>query len=283
MTAALWALTVACVGGEPAGEQADEKLERQRQEAVARLAPAAAARLKLTCGEAAAAKLHKGPLLRWSNPTAGSVHGEVFLWTVDERPAAIASIYRWYHPYKDSTVEFVSVSEQPLVASDDEKQQWNTKTPGIAFSPLAKAPAPAAGAGGRLVQMRAIARRFKAELADKRGGDEVDRELRMLNQPAHRYAAPAEKIVDGALFAFVEGTDPEAWLLLEAIEEDGARSWRYALARMNIDGLTIRLDDQPVQSWPGLREAWTDRTQPYVMFNFDPRRLEGDPPAATPE
>lgn len=275
MIAALLALTVLAAGEEPA----DEAQERQRQEAVARLAPAAAARLKLTC-EDAAAQLHKQPLLRWSNPTAGSVHGEVFLWTVNERPAAIASIYRWYHPYKDSTVEFVSVSEQRLMASDEEKQQWHTKTPGIDFSTL-EAPAPAAGAGGRLVQMRTIARRFKAELADKRGGDEVARELRMLNQPAYRYAAPGAKIVDGALFAFVEGTDPEAWLLLEAIETDGVRSWRYALARMNIDGLTIRLDDHPVQSWPGLREAWSDRTQPYVMFNFDPRPLEGEIPAVT--
>src|SRR5262245_34893660 len=83
--------------------------DKARQDEVARLAPAEARRLEVLVGDdgAAHASLVQKPLLRWSNPTAGSVYGEVFLWTIDRRPAAIASIYRWYHPFQDSTVEFV--------------------------------------------------------------------------------------------------------------------------------------------------------------------------------
>jgi hypothetical protein len=202
------------------------------------------------------------------------------LWLHDERPAAIASIYRWYHPYKDSTVEFVSVAEQGLAAEEDGKSQWNTKSPGIAFAPLPEAPQPAASRGARLVQMRSLARRFNAELTDKRGGDSVARELRLLNQPAHRYEAAQHKIVDGGLFAFVEGTDPEAWLMLEAIAGEDAIAWRYALVRMNLDALSIRLDGRVIHEWPNLRDAWTDRTQPYVMFNFDPEGLTAEQPAS---
>lgn len=263
----------------------DKATEKARQEEVSRLAVAKARELQVLSGESrtVAAKLHAEPLLRWSNPTAGSVHGEVFLWTIDSRPIAIASIYRWYHPFKDSTAELVSVAPFGIEASANRETHWDTKHPGIKFGDLAGAPKPAESANGRLVQMRALARRFRAELVDTRGGDEVGRELRLLNQPAHRYACPSDKVLDGSLFAFVEGTDPEAWIILEAIESSSGPQWRYALARMNRDALQIKDGDQPVVKWDYLRDTWTDRTTSYVTFNFDPARLKlASPPKASP-
>ena len=262
--------------GEPAPLDQD-LLDKERQTEVAQLAPAKAKLIELLVGgDDAKAALYGKPLLRWSNPTAGSVYGEVFLWTVDNRPAAIASIYRWYHPYKDSTVEFVSVSEQGLNAKDEVKAQWSTKFPGLQFADLVGAPPPAESARGRLSQMRSLAREFIAELTDKRGGDQVERELRLLDQPLYRFECPQRKVVDGGLFAFVEGTDPEAWLLFEAVAAEGGSRWRFALARMNIDPLRVRRSRTVVKEWSGLREAWSDRSQPYVMFNFDPGKLLTD-------
>lgn len=257
--------------------------DKTRQEEVARLAPAEAKRLSLLVGDndPAQAVLVEQPLLRWSNPTAGSVYGEVFLWTVDRRPAAIASIYRWYHPYKDSTVEFVSVSPQAIEAKELDRSQWKTKTPGLRFADLAGAPTPAESARGRLGQMRSLAREFTTELADKRGGDEVVRKLRLLDQPVHRYESPSQSVIDGGLFAFVEGTDPEAWLILEAVESPGSRSWRFALARMNSDALRVRRGESIVQEWESIREVWRDRTRPYATFGFDPAEVlpaKGAPP-----
>src|SRR5687768_14871534 len=96
-TLAFTLLLVAAGAEETAKPLSDETQERQRQAEVAELALAEAARLKLFVGEDnSPAALHKEPLLRWSNPTAGSVHGEVFVWLHNDRPAAIASIYRWY-------------------------------------------------------------------------------------------------------------------------------------------------------------------------------------------
>jgi hypothetical protein len=263
---------------------ADAAAERSRQEEVARIAPAQARALNLLSGESRTVEstLHAEPLLRWSNPTAGSVYGEVFLWTLADRPVAIASIYRWYHPFKDSTAELVSVSEQGIEATEGRTTRWDTKSPGIRFSDLPEAPRPAATAGGRLVQMRSLARRFGAELVDTRGGEQVGRELRLLNQPAHRYASPDQKVLDGGLFAFVEGTDPEAWIILEAFRTDAGEKWRYALARMNRDALQIKDGERIVQRWDHLRDTWTDRTTSYVTFNFDPSKLQLDLPAASP-
>ena len=263
---------------QPAGDAA---IEKARQEDAARLALSQARRLTVLSGESRAvqAKLNAAPLLRWSNPTAGSVHGEVFLWAIDSRPVAIASIYRWYHPFKDSTVELVSITEHGIEASDGRKTLWDTKASGVRLSDLAGAPPPADTAGGRLIQMRSLSRRFNAELIDTRGGEQVGRELRLLNQPAHRYASPRQKVLDGALFAFVEGTDPEAWILLEATESDAGPKWRFALARMNRDALQIKDGDQVVVKWDHLRDTWTDRTTTYLTFNFDPGSLKLDQPA----
>jgi hypothetical protein len=264
---------------------ADASAEKSRQEEVSRIAAAQAKAMKLLSGESRTAqtRLHDEPLLRWSNPTAGSVYGEVFLWTLSDRPVAIASIYRWYHPFKDSTAELVSVSEHGIEASEGRTTRWDTKSPGIRFSGLPDAPRPAAAAGGRLVQMRSLARRFSAELVDTRGGEQVGRELRLLNQPAHRYASPDNKVLDGGLFAFVEGTDPEAWIVLEATATDAGPKWRYALVRMNRDALQIKDGDRIVQKWDHLRDTWTDRTAGYVTFNFDPGKLQLDlPPASSP-
>src|SRR5688572_12875369 len=99
-------LLAAQPGADPAE---DPVVDKTRQEEVARLAPAKARQLELIVGvgepvNAIKAALHDQPLLRWSNPTVGSVHGEVFVWTVDGRPAALASVFRWYHPFKDGTV-----------------------------------------------------------------------------------------------------------------------------------------------------------------------------------
>ena len=50
----------------------------------------------------------------------------------------------------------------------------------------------------------------------------------MMAQPIHRYAE--EAAMDGAVFAFVQGTDPEALLLLESRTGKGSVRWHFAFA-----------------------------------------------------
>lgn len=253
--------------------------DQQRREAVARLAPAKAKQLQLFAGEEQAkAALVPQPLLRWSNPTAGSVFGEVYLWTVQERPVAIASIYRWYHPLKDSTVEVVSMTPAPVEAREGDRTVWQAPVGGLSFQPLANAPEPAATAAARLGQMRNLAREFSAQLIDQRGGQKVTRELRLLNQPVHRYADAESGLLDGALFAFVETTDPEAWLLIEAVKSDGGTKWRCGLARMNADELKVSRGMKLVAEWPKIVQPWRYRTAHYTLFGFDPEQVPLDEP-----
>jgi hypothetical protein len=276
-TVAVLLLTLAG-GAEEPSKDSDAAIERRRQTDVAALAPAKARTLDLSSG-GAKADLHAEALLRWSNPTAGSVYGEVFLWTFDGRPAALASIYRWYHPYTDATVEFASIWDRPLAAHDGDLAVWDSQSPGVTLKPLEGAAQTAASAPARLVQIKSLAREFSAQLKDERGGEQVNRELRLLDRPLHRYKSSAHGIADGALFAFVEGTDPEAWLLIEAAQNGDRLQWRYAVARMNVDALEIRRSGELVQSWGNIRQAWKDRKAPYTLFSFDPELVR---PEKTP-
>lgn len=253
-------------------------VERERQEGVARMAPIKARALDVLVGEAGADKaaLHGEPLLRWSNPTVGSVYGEVFLWHVEGRPAAVASIYRWFHPYHDSTLEIVSLSPKAVVVREGEAVDWDCRSAGVTFQPATIA-APAPNRLARLAQMRAFARRFAAELSDERGGERTTRQLRLLNQPAYRYESPRQNVIDGALFAFAEATDPEAWLMIEATGKGNTLSWRYALARMNSDELQVRLDGAVVQTWAHIDQPWNDRKSSYTLFTFEPPVEEPSP------
>jgi hypothetical protein len=113
--------------------------------------------------------------------------------------------------------------------------------------------------------MRTLAAEFSAVLTDYRRNNSGERQaLRMLTQPMYRYQSTMDELIDGSLFAFVLGTDPEVFLLLEARRtKDGAR-WQFGLARMNNDSLAVMHHDTEV--WSRHRADLKDRLRdPYVL------------------
>lgn len=218
---------------------------------------------------------HPQPILRWSNPTAGQVFGEVYLWTDRGRPAFVASFYKFFTPNWGRTLEVCSLSSNRLVGRAEETTFWSPAEAGLTWQPLTEAERPAATPAARLVQMRRLAAGFQTRLADRRNNDEnsVERELRQLTQPVFRYPPPTAEgaYLDGAMFAFVEGTDPEVWLLLEAVANGDTASWQFGLARMNRDALEVRKQDQAVWRTPHLDKFhFMDRPQAaYTAFSLE--------------
>src|SRR5437868_2919456 len=102
-------------------------------------------------------RLVEEPVLRWSNPSAGQVHGNVFLWTSGGRPAVVGSIFKWFSPHTHMSHEFHSLAEQPLTGKFDGKEVWVCSEPDVRFAALAGAPQPAEGKLQRLLQMRELA------------------------------------------------------------------------------------------------------------------------------
>jgi hypothetical protein len=71
----------------------------------------------------------------------------------------------------------------------------------------------------------------------------------------YRYALaetkePDPNLLDGALFAYVQGTDPEAVLVLEAIGTADKAEWHYAFARATSGGLEVKLGNDVVWTAP---------------------------------
>jgi hypothetical protein len=113
--------------------------------------------------------------------------------------------------------------------------------------------------------MRELAARFTCEKTTRMGETHA---LRLLSQPVARYESPTHEVSDGALFAFVEATDPEAFLILELRSTGGAAHWHYGLARMASVRMQVSLDDKPVWEVEMLPyDGYRNRTDlPYALL-----------------
>lgn len=198
--------------------------------------------------------------------------GEVYVWTDNGRPAVVASLFRWFSVKWGDTLEVCSLVDGPVSGRLRDVRVWAPTDPGLQFKLISEADAVAKSSPARLVQMRRMANVFVAELADTRStGARVNRQLRLLNQPIFRYPPPTEKseYVDGALFTFVEGTDPEVLLLIEATKVEGEDKWRYGLARMNRDALVVKYRETTVWTAPHIADVLNRPRDPYAAFCLD--------------
>jgi hypothetical protein len=143
--------------------------------------------------------------------------------------------------------------------------RWSPKEASVVFKPVPDAPKPAATPSQRLRQMRTIADDFRAE--DNFGNVRWE-SLRMLSTPIARYGKPGGKPEDGALFAFVEGTDPEVFLFLEARPGKQGLEWQYAMAPMSCWPLKVERKGQVVWSLP-LRRT-DDASKPFFDRVYRP-------------
>jgi hypothetical protein len=219
-------------------------------------------------------KLEPEPILKWSNPVIGSIYGDVFIWTDNGRPEAVASIYKFYSPLTHRANEFHSLSLGKLIGEREGIAVWTPLGPGLELKPIPSAPVPADAAATRLRQMRALAQEFTGRQITREG---VERDMRLLAQPIYRYEKTKGDLIDGGLFVFVLGTDPEAFLLIEAKRtKDGSSEWRYGAARMN--SIDLRISRGGREMWRAPEIPWSqvwDAREPYCVFRFE--RAQGEP------
>jgi len=191
------------------------------------------------------------PALRWTNPVRNTGGALVFVWTANGRPETVACFYRtrWEGRFVEAH-EFLSLSRAGLTGTRKGRTVWSPRGAGVDPKPIPGAPKPGATPAERLRQMRALAREFRADIDAEKGPTE----LRMLPQPVFRFesaeATGAARPSDGALFAFVQATDPEAWLLIEERPTDAGPAWHYSFARMTNHSASARHRDRAVWGVP---------------------------------
>lgn len=216
---------------------------------------------------AAELQLSPKPILRWTNPATGRMYGEIYLWISKGRPEAVMSLYKVWEPAWGFAGELHSLSLTNLAAERDTSIAWKCDEAGITFHDVPDAPPTAETASRRMRQMVGMANDFAAVLMDYRNNDKGERQaLRLLTSAVYRYSSPDRDVTDGAIFAFVLGTDAEVLLLLEARGAKDANRWQYALARLNSDELAAFWNGKEV--WRVGKATYNERHKPYAFMSL---------------
>src|SRR6266436_7418470 len=131
----LMATTVTAADDKPASTTADEQVEKERAAAALDLCRKGAREYRLCFEDPKRTELalKPDPVLRWSNPSVGSIHGGVFIWAHQGRPAAVASIFKWFVPRDEMRFEVQSLSAQPLVGILGREEVWRSSRPGVEY------------------------------------------------------------------------------------------------------------------------------------------------------
>jgi hypothetical protein len=225
----------------------------------------ALARYTVRVGERKEVAKVADPCLRWTNPIGTAPDGIVAVYAHNGgRPDALAQFF--LNGQKKWVNEFTIIPESDVTIMRSDRVFWKPSEYVCKFTDVPRGPVPAAKPGLRLPQLRAIAADFS--VVDYFGQKETKENLRLLPQPVYRYAEEG-KILDGAVFVFVLGTDPECCVLVEAYQDDKGSRYRYAVAPMSIFKLEVRYKDDPVWSIER-RSAAGDKSRSYYAGGYTP-------------
>lgn len=171
--------------------------------------------------------LKQNAIVNWTNPLeAGQINGSTFVWESNGRPIVVGQFFSYLigDNKRSFCHVFSTLSDQQVIARRNGETFWKPTTSDRSGWNVADgAPAPSATRAGRLLQMRSLARQFSAYTEEETRGK---RDLRLLPQPLYRYDE-STKDVDGGLFSYVVGTDPELLILIQCDRGGDNATWRY--------------------------------------------------------
>lgn len=202
------------------------------------------------------------PIVKFTNPLNSSqLLASAYLWMDGTVPVAVVA-----PSFRDSGNiywEWTSLSAQPMVLKRQDRNVWEPTRAGHVPQRFKEVATPADTPAARLTQMRTLARRFNVTEFRR----ESTQETRLLPQPLHRWEDREHGVLDAAIFAFVEATDPELLLILSAqsSKSDADRSnWTYTFARMTSSPCTVKLDEETVWTTDGYWKNPRTLQDPYI-------------------
>lgn len=203
--------------------------------------------------KARACELRETPLIHYSDQVRRLPESTLWVWERDGLPLLFCKIERLASPKGDT-----NGWQYCCVPATDEKAdvtwgrdfRWRARETPFRWVPIPDAADPREQAPARLTQMRAFLREFGGE--SEQTNIKSRQNMRPLTTPLHRYAAPKQNVLDGAVFGLTSnGTNPDALLLVEALREPESKSrWRYAVVGMTGDALKITRGESTVWTKP---------------------------------
>jgi len=237
-------LAAPCAGDEAAEGRRAKLLEQMRS-----LAEQTA--VKLASGTSQP-KLVEQPVFRYDDQPRRFIDATMWIWTDGGRPVACQKIeakleFNTGEPLWGYCFTSLSAEKLNVVWTD---RSYRSTEPGIAFTPLTDAPAPAAGAAQRRRQIRELARGFTGRiLQNPRTGDSS--EMRLFSTPIFEYTDPTSKLLMGAVVGFeTNGTNPDVLVLVEVGGSPEKPEWQFAPARMTNGGVTLNYRNRKVWEAP---------------------------------
>jgi len=185
--------------------------------------------------------------LRWGNPVrGGNTHGELFIWSRNGRAVLAGSILSYHSGENQRRVahEFHSFSPEEITGTKD-KFRIKLRAPGVEFKLIPGAPSPGKSRVQRMVQLRKLSKSFDATTQLRLLDEETTQPLRPLNQPIYRYQTK-EINEDGAIFAYVTGTDPELLVAIETRDTKDGVKWHFAAGRFSDLPITLNYKKEAV-------------------------------------
>jgi hypothetical protein len=209
-----------------------------------------------------AVPLVETPLLRYAD--AGGITTDGTIWAFGEkgRPVALAGVFYLREEGKPDewSCELLALHNSTVSATGGAGWKWTPGEAHLRFNPL----------GGRvsdddkarLRQMKELARGFA--VSDFFNGRPT--QLRLMIQPLHRYADADGGLIDGAIFSFASGTNPEVLVLIEARKAvSGVVGWHFACARMAAAPCLVKRGEVEVWSCPPI-DRWDANASYYSEF-----------------
>jgi hypothetical protein len=262
-------------------DETDEESETEKEAREIKLAISQVAGFFSNCqfegytkDEWATVPIREKPVMTFSDPTRFDNRGSVWVWGTQGRPNAVAEIY-----HKGEAAGWilvgVNVSGGRIKATHNDAPWWRENESITKFKDLPDAPVPADKSVLRQRQIRALSQRFTAHEFWIPGNSRY--ELRLVDRPLMTYKDEANGILDGAMFTFANGTNPEVLVLLEVrADPDKKKPPRF---QVGIDRLThaeihVLFDEKEVYS---VGRGWQLCAPDKPYFSAEISELEARP------
>jgi hypothetical protein len=211
--------------------------------------------------EPTALQLLEHPVMRTGNKE-GNPDGAVWLWLDGKRPVAALCVWNrgplWYFENSTLVEDSLEVTGWPKASWHSTGKERHALT---LQDPVPETPA------ARQRALRALALEFVAR-EDRLG---IKSELRLLPRPIYTYTDGFPNALDGAVFAFVYGTDPEVLMQIEARQDASERQWVVRFARLASAELSVQHRENGIWSAPAIsKDAVVKTAADYCIIREDP-------------
>jgi hypothetical protein len=211
------------------------------------------------------------PLLLYTDDTRYNDRGSLWAWCDKGRPLALFEMFQRPDNRAIWTVGITNTSGRRLRASRLGAPWWLENDSALTFKDIPSAPPVGADPTVRQRQVKLLAQKFTAYEIYNPNNTRYD--LRRLERPLYTYRDASGGIVEGGLFCFANGTNPEIMLFIEARRDRNGKTspvWQYGVDRTSHAELHVEHDGKEVFTAPrGISVAGPDKPYWSSKLNSD--------------